>query len=127
MRFEITGDRIRARYGHSVPQTVTYPEVQPPNPVPRDLAEGAARGIQKEGLQPMGRQYVHLSTQVDQARLVGRRHAPEPGRPDCASPRGGGGWGPVLSTGRAVVSFDRHPADLHRSTCSGARLRDEER
>jgi putative RNA 2'-phosphotransferase len=77
-RFEITGDRIRARYGHSVPQTVTYPEVQPPEILYHGTSPKVLPAIRTAGLQPMGRQYVHLSTQIDQARLVGRRHAPDP-------------------------------------------------
>lgn len=77
-RFEIIGDRMRARYGHSAAQTVSYPEVRPPEILYHGTSPKALPSIRTHGLRPMRRQYVHLSTQIDQARLVGRRHAPDP-------------------------------------------------
>ncbi len=75
-RFELHGDVIRARYGHSIP-------VEPELPVAEDIAvlyhgtsHKAARSILEEGLQPRGRQMVHLSTTREEARRVGRRHGP---------------------------------------------------
>jgi putative RNA 2'-phosphotransferase len=77
-RFEIVGEKIRARYGHSVPEAVTYAEVQPPAILYHGTSPKALPAIRASGLQPMRRQYVHLSTRTDQARMVGRRHAPDP-------------------------------------------------
>lgn len=77
-RFEICGEKIRARYGHSVPQRVVYPEIEPPELLYHGTAPHALSAIRVHGLQPMQRQYVHLSTEVEQARAVGRRHAPHP-------------------------------------------------
>jgi putative RNA 2'-phosphotransferase len=77
-RFEIMDGRIRARYGHSVAERVTYPPVVPPELLYHGTAPGSLAAIRREGLRAMGRQYVHLSTQVEQALTVGRRHAPQP-------------------------------------------------
>jgi putative RNA 2'-phosphotransferase len=77
-RFEIFGDRIRARYGHSVEQRVSYPEVEPPDLLYHGTSPRSLPSIRTEGLHPMKRQYVHLSTDPEQARAVGQRHAPEP-------------------------------------------------
>jgi putative RNA 2'-phosphotransferase len=77
-RFEIGGERIRARYGHSVPQAVTYPEVEPPELLYHGTSPKALPAIRAEGLCSMQRQYVHLSTDTEQARAVGRRHCSRP-------------------------------------------------
>jgi putative RNA 2'-phosphotransferase len=77
-RFEIEGDRIRARYGHSVPQRVTYPPVEPPPVLYHGTSRAALPAIRREGLRAMRRQYVHLSTTPEQALAVGRRHDPAP-------------------------------------------------
>ncbi len=77
-RFEYTGGRIRAAYGHSVDVTLADGD----GPVPETLYHGTAPStvdaIRREGLQPMGRQLVHLSASVADAREVGRRHASDP-------------------------------------------------
>jgi putative RNA 2'-phosphotransferase len=77
-RFEITGANIRARYGHSVPQRITYPEVEPPEILYHGTSPQSLPAIRAEGLNSMQRQYVHLSTSPGQAWEVGRRHSPEP-------------------------------------------------
>jgi putative RNA 2'-phosphotransferase len=77
-RFEIQGGRIRARYGHSVPQTVRYPEVEPPEVLYHGTAPESLPAIQVDGLRSMRRQYVHLSLDVEQARAVGQRHSHRP-------------------------------------------------
>jgi putative RNA 2'-phosphotransferase len=84
-RFEVVGDRdgrrVRARYGHSVPVTVGADDAGTDS-VPDRLYHGTAprhvESILDEGLKPMGRQEVHLSGTVSDARKVGRRHAPDP-------------------------------------------------
>lgn len=71
-------DRVRAAYGHSVAVDLEPTDA----PVPDTLYHGTAPenvdAIEREGLQPMGRQQVHLSASVEDARAVGRRHAPDP-------------------------------------------------
>ena len=76
-RFEVDGDRIRARYGHSVEGQVALPVAEPPPVLFHGTGHGVAESIAAEGLRPMGRQYVHLSPVEDTARRVGARH----GRP----------------------------------------------
>ncbi len=77
-RFEMVGENIRARYGHSVPQQVAYPEVEPPEVLYHGTARRFLPNIRKNGLQPMKRQYVHLSTEVEQAQTVGKRRDATP-------------------------------------------------
>lgn len=77
-RFEISAGRIRARYGHSVPQAVTYPEVEPPELLYHGTSPEALPAIRAEGLRSMKRQYVHLSLDTEQAKIVGRRHSRRP-------------------------------------------------
>jgi putative RNA 2'-phosphotransferase len=77
-RFEISEGMIRARYGHSLAETIIYPEVEPPGLLYHGTSPGSLPSIFVEGLQPMSRQYVHLSTNPDQARAVGRRRSPKP-------------------------------------------------
>ncbi|MFD1885217.1 RNA 2'-phosphotransferase [Paenibacillus wenxiniae] len=71
-RFEINGDRIRARYGHSSPE-VQYAAATPPGVLYHGTAESIWPIIQQEGLKPMGRQYVHLSASTAFAALAGKR------------------------------------------------------
>lgn len=81
-RFERTTDgaveRIRASYGHSVDVRLEPTD----GPVPDELYHGTApsnlASIRAEGLQPMGRQQVHLSRSREAARRVGQRHATDP-------------------------------------------------
>jgi putative RNA 2'-phosphotransferase len=77
-RFEISGTKIRARYGHSVPEPIRYPAVEPPEILYHGTSPQALPAIRAQGLRAMRRQYVHLSTSVEQARSVGCRHSREP-------------------------------------------------
>ncbi len=77
-RFEIVDGRIRARYGHSVEEAVTYPEVEPPEILYHGTTPQAAALILQEGLKPMQRQYVHLSSTPDMADVVARRRTNRP-------------------------------------------------
>ncbi len=103
-RFETRGDRVRAAYGHSVDvdldggsagdadaaadgaasadidadtdadaESETIPDTLYHGTDPANLD-----AILSEGLKPMGRQEVHLSESVADAREVGRRHASNP-------------------------------------------------
>ena len=83
-RFERTavdsddGERVRAAYGHSVAVDLADTD----DPVPGTLYHGTAPrnvdSIRESGLEPMSRQQVHLSGDVETARAVGRRHADDP-------------------------------------------------
>jgi putative RNA 2'-phosphotransferase len=61
-----------------VAQRLEYPEVEPPEILYHGTSPDAMQLIRREGLRAMARQYVHLSTAPEQARTVGRRHAPHP-------------------------------------------------
>ncbi len=65
---------IRANQGHSVPVDVELPQVEPPSLLFHGTAERSLSAINREGLLPMGRLYVHLSDNVETARKVGSRH-----------------------------------------------------
>ncbi|MFE5318599.1 RNA 2'-phosphotransferase [Paenibacillus sp. NPDC056579] len=71
-RFEITGDRIRARYGHSHDK-VRYPAATPPVRLYHGTNRMALSAILREGIRPMGRQYVHLSAGTHFASMAGSR------------------------------------------------------
>lgn len=77
-RFELDGDRIRARYGHSVEGRVDLPAADPPAVLFHGTTPHAAAAIGTEGLRPQGRQYVHLSCDEETARRVGARHGSRP-------------------------------------------------
>ena len=77
-RFEVDGNRIRARYGHSVAQPIVYEPCVPPRQLYHGTSSSAAGRIVQEGLKPMGRQYVHLSPDPETAVRVGARHDEQP-------------------------------------------------
>ena len=77
-RFEVDGDRIRALYGHSVPGRIVKVEAVPPSVLFHGTSPEAWEAIGVQGLVAMGRQYVHLSTDVGTAVEVGRRKAATP-------------------------------------------------
>ena len=72
-RLEIVDGRIRARYGHSLPERLALPPATPPERLYHGTAEATVASILAEGLRPMARQYVHLSAKLPQARAVGYR------------------------------------------------------
>ncbi len=76
-RYELRDDRVRARYGHSLPVSVELP----PAGVKRlyhGTSSQAAQRILSEGLKPKGRQKVHLSASVKDAVEVGKRRCEKP-------------------------------------------------
>ena len=77
-RHEVRDGKIRALYGHSVPQRLTREQATPPLALYHGTAPATVIGIKAEGLKPMGRQYVHLSADIATAEQVGRRKAREP-------------------------------------------------
>ncbi len=77
-RYEISGDKIRAYYGHSFEQRVQYQKVIPPALLFHGTTPRAAQLIRQEGLKPMGRQYVHLAEDAETARVVALRRTKKP-------------------------------------------------
>jgi len=75
--FDASGERIRARYGHSVEVDLGYEPAIPPDVLFHGTPEAAVDAIRIEGLRPMDRQQVHLSDDDASAREVARRR----GRP----------------------------------------------
>jgi putative RNA 2'-phosphotransferase len=77
-RHEIVGDKIRALYGHTVPQIIKKEPGIPPAVLYHGTTHRALPQILQDGLKPMQRQYVHLSIDVETATRVGKRRDPEP-------------------------------------------------
>jgi putative RNA 2'-phosphotransferase len=65
-------------YGHSVPGRIVRTEAVPPAVLFHGTSPRAWEVIQVDGLAPMSRQFVHLSTDVARAELVGRRKSSTP-------------------------------------------------
>jgi putative RNA 2'-phosphotransferase len=76
-RYAIVGDDIRANYGHSLDGKIRHAPAVPPDVLFHGTAEAAIAAILAAGLQPMRRQYVHLTVDRALALKVGGRH----GRP----------------------------------------------
>ena len=76
-RYEIKGERIRAMYGHSKPE-VTYPVCEPPELLYHGTNGSAVQMIRKQGLLSSGRQYVHMTTNRDNATVVAKRKTRKP-------------------------------------------------
>ena len=72
-RFEVIDGRIRALYGHSKVSPIEYQPVEPPLILYHGTNARALESIRRQGLQPMKRQFVHLSTTVERAETVGGR------------------------------------------------------
>ena len=72
-RHEIKENSIRALYGHSVPMKIVKEEAIPPKFLYHGTAHNFLSEIEKNGLSPMSRQYVHLSEDIETANLVGKR------------------------------------------------------
>lgn len=77
-RHELQGGRVRALYGHSVPGKLLRQPAEPPTILYHGTSPATAERIRVEGLQPMGRQYVHLSIDRGTAEQVGHRKARTP-------------------------------------------------
>ena len=77
-RHELSGNKIRALYGHTIPNQLEKEPVEPPEILYHGTAPETAELIRNEGLQPMDRQYVHTSSEIDTAKNVGLRKSKEP-------------------------------------------------
>ncbi len=68
------GRLIRANQGHSIPVDVELPVLAPPEYLWHGTGEKYVASIDRTGLNPRSRLYVHLSADIDTAVIVGRRH-----------------------------------------------------
>ena len=75
-RYSFNDDKtlIRANQGHSIPVDVELEEAEPPEILYHGTGEKFAASIDKQGLIPKSRLYVHLSGDEDTACKVGQRH-----------------------------------------------------
>lgn len=75
-RYEFSEDnkRIRARQGHSVNVDVKLEILTPPEILYHGTALRFLESIKKEGIKKMSRLYVHLSSDIETAKQVGKRH-----------------------------------------------------
>src|SRR5579862_2526077 len=79
--YDATGTSIRANQGHSVAVDLQLVAVAPPPLLYHGTGERSVESIMREGLRKMTRHHVHLSPDVETARVVGARH----GRPAILS------------------------------------------
>lgn len=77
-RHEVVDNHIRALYGHTVPKRIKKEVAKPPATLYHGTSHKAVETILSEGLKPMGRQYVHLSLDVETAQKVGARRDSTP-------------------------------------------------
>lgn len=75
-RYSFNEDKtlIRANQGHSIPVDVELKEVTPPDVLYHGTGEKFVSSINKLGLIPKSRLYVHLSKDIETATNVGKRH-----------------------------------------------------
>lgn len=73
-RFVIRDGKIRANQGHSVKIELRLRPTIPPSRLYHGTATRFLDVILEEGLKPMGRRHVHLSSDLETAVRVGRRH-----------------------------------------------------
>lgn len=75
-RYAFNGNhtKIRANQGHSIPVDVELKQAVPPRVLFHGTGEKSVPAIEKEGLKPMSRLYVHLSVSYETARKTGQRH-----------------------------------------------------
>lgn len=71
--YSADGTRIRASQGHTVDVDVEMQEAAPPVLLYHGTLEKNSASIWKRGLLPMKRQYVHLSPDIETARMVAER------------------------------------------------------
>lgn len=77
-RHESANGKIRALYGHSTPMKILKEEKMPPDILYHGTARIFLDSICEKGLLPQGRQYVHLTKDIETAKSVGKRHDDKP-------------------------------------------------
>lgn len=75
-RYSFNADKtkIRANQGHSIKVDVELCEVNPPEVLYHGTATRFVDSILRDGLKSMSRLYVHLSSDIETAIKVGKRH-----------------------------------------------------
>ncbi|MBY5445100.1 RNA 2'-phosphotransferase [Rhizobium leguminosarum] len=76
-RFTIADGRIRANQGHSVDVDLALNQVEPPAALFHGTSLTNWQSIEREGLKKMQRQHVHLSADVETAKMVAARRKGE--------------------------------------------------
>ncbi len=71
---DIEKNQIRATHGHSFPILIEDKIQNPPEKLYHGTAVSSLTNIIKNGLQPMDRQFVHLSDNIEPAKIVAKRH-----------------------------------------------------
>lgn len=69
--------RIRANQGHSIDVDVELKEEIPPEVLYHGTSSKNINAIFREGLKKMNRKHVHLSSDIETAKNVGKRHGGE--------------------------------------------------
>lgn len=77
-RHEIKDGKIRALYGHSIPEKILKEPQEPPEILYHATSPEAAKIIFMEGLKPLTRHYVHLSLDAKSAMETGYRKSRQP-------------------------------------------------
>lgn len=77
-RLEISGEKIRALYGHSIKMKIEKTPAIPPDVLYHGTSRKFLNSIFEKGLLPMKRQHVHLSADKVTAQKVGARHDCKP-------------------------------------------------
>ena len=77
-RHEIKDGKIRALYGHTLPEKIAKIPAVPPDALYHGTPRKSVDSILKTGLLPKARQYVHLSKDKETALMVGRRRDSRP-------------------------------------------------
>jgi probable RNA 2'-phosphotransferase len=75
-RYSFNKDKtlLRANQGHSIPVDVELKEMSPPEYLYHGTGKKYAVSIDRLGLLPKSRLYVHLSDNMDTATKIGKRH-----------------------------------------------------
>ncbi len=73
-RYEINGNKIRARYGHTFPVKIDLEEADSSEEILyHGTTAAVVQKILKEGIKPMKRNFVHLTTSLEEAIENARR------------------------------------------------------
>ena len=72
-RFTLADNRIRANQGHSVDVDLALTPVEPPAALYHGTSSANWHSIEREGLKKMQRHHVHLSADIETAKIVATR------------------------------------------------------
>ena len=66
--------KIRANYGHTIQVDLELETATPPEYLYHGSSEPCVTGISRNGLQPISRQYVHMSTDIEDSIRVSSKY-----------------------------------------------------